>query len=76
MGWLTREQSRRIKHNEEHNNLYISANIGLIKTRKMRQAEACRMYVEMRNAYEISVKKPEAKKSLGRPGSGWEDSKL
>jgi hypothetical protein len=42
----------------------------------MRQAEACRMYVEMRNAYEISVKKPEAKKSLGRPGSGWEDSKL
>jgi hypothetical protein len=54
-------------HNEELHNLYSSPNIlRMIKSRRMRWAWNVARMGETRNAYRISVGKPEGKRPLGR----------
>jgi hypothetical protein len=55
-------------HNEELHNLYASPNITKeIKSRRMRWAGHVVRMRQMRNAYRISVGKPEGKRPLERP---------
>jgi hypothetical protein len=57
-----------ILHNEELNDLYSSPNIiGVIKSRIMRWAGHVARMVEGRGAYRILVRRPEGRRSLGRP---------
>jgi hypothetical protein len=60
-------------HNEELHGLYASLNISLIKSRRMRLAGYAARMVEMRNAYDILVGKPEGKRSFGRRRHRWKD---
>jgi hypothetical protein len=55
-------------HNEELHNLYSSPSIiRIIKSRRMRLAGHAACMGEKRNAYRISMGKPEGKRPLGRP---------
>jgi hypothetical protein len=62
-------------HNEELHNLYSSSNIiKIIKSRRLRWAGHVARMGEMRNAYRMSVGKPERKRPLGRPRRRWVDN--
>jgi hypothetical protein len=59
---------RRKLHNEELHNLYSSPSIiRMTKSRKIRWAGHVARVEAKRNAYSISVGKPEVKIPLGRP---------
>jgi hypothetical protein len=58
---------------EELHNLYASSNTtGIIKSRRIRLAGYVALMLEKRNAYRISVGKPERKRLLERPRRRWE----
>jgi hypothetical protein len=62
-------------HNEELNNLYSSPSIiRMIKSRRMRRAGHVAQMGEKRNAYRISMRKPEGQRPLGRPRRRWMDT--
>jgi len=62
-------------HNEELHNFYASPDvIRVIRSRRMRCAWHISRMGEMRNAYKISVRKPEGKKQLGRSKCKWKDN--
>jgi hypothetical protein len=59
---------RRKPHNEELRDLYSSPSVvRIIKSRRMRWAGHVTQMGEKRNAYRLSVGKPEGKRPLGRP---------
>jgi hypothetical protein len=59
-------------HNEELHNLYGSpSKIRMIKLGRMRWAGYVARMGEKRNAYRISVGKPERKRPLGKPRRRW-----
>jgi hypothetical protein len=59
--------------NEELHNLYPSPSIiRMIKSRRVRRTGYVAQ-IEKRNAYRISVGKPEKKRPLGRPRRRWVD---
>jgi hypothetical protein len=61
-------------HNEDLHNLYSSADIiRMIKSRRRWTGHVARMGTK-RNAYRILVGKPEWKRPVGRPRSGWLDN--
>jgi hypothetical protein len=60
-------------HNEEPHNLYSSP-IRMIKSRRMRWAGHVARMGEKRNAYRVSVGKPEGRRPLGRPRRKWVDN--
>jgi hypothetical protein len=65
----------RKEHNEEHRALYSSPSIiRIIKSRRMRWAGHVARMGEKRNAYRLSVGKPEGKRPLGRPRRRWVDN--
>jgi hypothetical protein len=67
-GWRT-------LHNEELHNLYSSPNIiRMMKSRRMSWAGHVACLGEKRNAYRVSVGKPEGRRPLGRPRCRWEDN--
>jgi hypothetical protein len=62
-------------HNEELHNLYASQNIiNVIKSRRIRWVGQVECILQMRNAYKMSLGKPEGGKPLGRPRCRWEDN--
>jgi hypothetical protein len=62
-------------HNEELHGLYSSPSIvRVIKARRMRWAGHMARMGEVRGAYNILVGRPEGRRPLGRPRSGWEDN--
>jgi hypothetical protein len=62
-------------HNEELHNLYSSPNIiKMIKSRRISWAGHVAQIGEKRNACRILVKKPEGKRSLGKPRRRWVDN--
>jgi hypothetical protein len=62
-------------HNEELHDLYcLPCIIRMIKSRRMRWAGCVTRMGEKRNAYRISVGKPEGKRPLGRSRRRWEDN--
>jgi hypothetical protein len=59
-------------HNEELHNLYSSPSIiRVIKSRRMTLAGNVARLSEKRNVYRLLVKKPEGRKSPGRPRCRW-----
>jgi hypothetical protein len=61
-------------HNKELHSLYSSPSIiRMIKSRRMEWAGHIARMGEKRNAYRISVGKPEGNRPLGRPRGGWVD---
>jgi len=55
-------------HNEELRNIYASLNIiRVIKSRWMRWAGHVALMGEMKNAYNILVRKPKGQRTLGKP---------
>jgi hypothetical protein len=62
-------------HNEELNDLYSIPNIvrGVKSRRKSLAGHVARMEEE-RGVHKVLVGKPEGKRPLGRPRSGWEDN--
>jgi hypothetical protein len=54
--------------------LYVSSNIRVIKSRRIRWAGHAACIGEMRNAYNILSGKPEGNRPLGRPRHRWEDN--
>jgi hypothetical protein len=64
-------------HNEDLHNLYsLQSVIRIIKYRRMRWAGHVTCIGEMRNAYEILVRKSEVKRPLGGPRHRWVDVKM
>jgi hypothetical protein len=63
------EEGWRRLHNEELHNLYISPNIMVMKSLRMRWAR----HIAGNN---ILVGEPEVKKVLGKPRRGWENNIL
>ena len=62
-------------HIEELNDLYCSPIIvRVIKSRRMRWAGHVARMGEKRGVYRVLVGKPEGKRPMGRPRSGWEDN--
>jgi hypothetical protein len=62
-------------HNEELHDLYSSpSKIRIIKSMRMRWAGHVARMEENRNAFRLSVGKPEGKRPLGRPRCRWVDS--
>jgi hypothetical protein len=62
-------------HNEELNDLYCSPNIvRVIKSRRMRWAGHVARMGEERGVYRDLLRKPEGKRSLGRPRCRWVDN--
>jgi hypothetical protein len=62
-------------HNEELHNLYASPNvISVIRSRMIREAEYIAPLGEVRNAYNISVGKPQGRRPLERLRRRWEDN--
>jgi len=67
-------ESRRL-HNEELNDLYSSPNIvRVIKSKRMRWTGHVARMGEERGVYKLLVRKPEGKRSLGRPRRRWVDN--
>jgi hypothetical protein len=63
------------KLHEELHNLYSSPSIiRMIKSRRMRWSWHVARMGEKRNAYRVSVGKPEGKRPLGRPRRMWVDN--
>jgi hypothetical protein len=61
-------------HNEELHNLYSSPDIiGMVKSKRMRLAGHVAQIGKW-TAYRIFVRKPEGKRSLGRPRRKWVDN--
>jgi hypothetical protein len=59
-------------HNEELHNLYfLPSIIRILKSRRMRWAGHVARMEEKRNVYRLLVRKPEGKRSLGRPRRRW-----
>jgi hypothetical protein len=54
-------------HNEELHNLYSSPSFRIIKSRRMGRAGHVARTGEKKNAYKIFMRKPEGKRSLGKP---------
>ena len=66
-------ESRKL-HNEELNVLYSSSNsVRVTKSRRRKWAGHVARIGERREAYRISVGKPEGKRPFGRPRHRWED---
>ena len=66
---------RKKLHNAELHALYSSPNIiGNLKSRRLRWAGHVARMEQFRNAYRVSVGKPEGKRPLGRPRSRWDDN--
>jgi hypothetical protein len=63
-------------HNEELHNSYASPNIivRVIASKRMKWAERVALMGQMRNAYNILVRKPLEKRPLGGPRHRWEDN--
>jgi hypothetical protein len=62
-------------HNEEFHNMYsLPSVIRMIKSRRVRWAGHVARMGEKRNAYRISVGKPEGKRPLGIPRRRWVDN--
>jgi hypothetical protein len=62
-------------HNEELYPLYFSPNIiRVIKSKRLRWAGHVALMWERRSGYKVLVRKPEGRRPLGRPRSGWEDN--
>jgi hypothetical protein len=61
-------------NNEELHNLYSSPDIiRQVKSRRMRWAGHVARMGEERKVYKVLVGKPEGKRPLGRPRSGWDN---
>jgi hypothetical protein len=62
-------------HNEELRDLYSSPNIiGIVKSRTMRWAGHMVQVGVKKAAYKLLVRKPEEKRTLGRPRRRWVDN--
>jgi len=62
-------------HNEELRDLYSLPNIvRVVKSRRMRWVGHVALMGEGRGVHRVLVEKPEGKRTLGRPGSRWEDN--
>jgi hypothetical protein len=62
-------------HNDELYSLYSSPNIvRVIKSRRMRWVAHVACMGEGRGVYRVLVRRPEGKRSLGRPRHRWEDN--
>jgi hypothetical protein len=65
---------RRLHYNELYA-LYCSPNIiRVIKSRNLRWARHIACIGQSRNGYRVLVRKPEGRRSLGRPRHRWEDN--
>ena len=71
-GYKVAEEWRKVP-NEEHTDMYSSANTRVIKSRVRWAGHVARMG-ERIGAYCVLVGKPEGKRPLGRPRSRWEDN--
>jgi len=60
-------------HNEDLNDLYVSPDIRVIKSRRMRWEGHVAGMGKRRGAYRVLVGKREGKRPLGRPMRRWED---
>jgi hypothetical protein len=68
---------RRKLHIEELHNLWSSPNvIRMFKSRRMRWPEYVACTRENKKAYEILARKPEGKRSRGRPRHRWSNIKM
>jgi hypothetical protein len=62
-------------HNEQLRDLYSSPSIiRIMKARRIRWAGHVARMEEKRNAYRLLLRKPEGKRSLGRPRRRWLDN--
>jgi hypothetical protein len=61
-------------HNEELHDLYASPNVIRVIRSKIKWVGHVARMGEMRNAYNISVRKPERKEPHGRAGRTWENN--
>jgi hypothetical protein len=62
-------------HNKELNDLYSSPNIvQVIKSRRLRWVGHAAHKRKRKGIYRVFVRKPEGKRSLGRPRCRWEDN--
>jgi hypothetical protein len=75
--WSTRDEvrgERRRLHIEELHDVYISPDIRVIYSRRMRWAGHVEVMGDRRGAYTVSVERPEERRSLGRGKCRLEDN--
>jgi hypothetical protein len=65
---------RKLHTEELHGSYSLPSIIRVIKARRMKWAGHVARMVEVRDAYNILVVKPEGRRPLGRPRHGWEDN--